>query len=279
MMVCDLHPSLRQCCRNRPPPQLTLEMMKFTRSIALLLAATCAPDVVGQQPSAVTDVSLSKVETAIVDQTNTFRDEQGLEPLAVDEDLEEAATQFAEFMAKEGKYGHNADGRTPAERARAAGYRYCVVRENIAYRTNTATVTEESLIEIFVQGWIDSPSHRENMLATYATQTGVAVATADGETFYAVQMFGRPQSAAIQIMIENTTKNTYTLSIESEGGEDTVDLQPRMFITSRRCYPTTLGLDGETYSLKIEESASVRITDQGFERSEFEPRPGTSFDN
>ncbi|GEM_PF-2589738 len=32
------------------------------------------------------------------------------------------------------------------------------------------------MINVFVQGWIDSPPHRENMLADYVTETGVAVA-------------------------------------------------------------------------------------------------------
>ena len=66
-------------------------------------------------------------------------------------------------MAESGKYGHQADGQTPARRAKEAGYQY-----------------------------------RENILADFVTETGVSVASSHGMTFYAVQLFGRPKSAAIK---------------------------------------------------------------------------------
>lgn len=153
---------------------------------------------------------ITAVQEAIVDQTNEFRRSNQLEAVQRDEHLMQAAKKFAEFMARTGKYGHRANGMTPAQRAEAAGYDYCVVRENIAYRTNTGDVTADSLIEVFVQGWIDSPPHRENMLADYATQTGVAVATTDDVTYYAVQMFGRPKSAAFRLKLTNESGDTKT---------------------------------------------------------------------
>ncbi|MFY8199520.1 MAG: CAP domain-containing protein, partial [Pirellula staleyi] len=107
---------------------------------------------------------IASVERAIVDRTNKFRKSNQLDAVQRDEHLMQAAKNFAEFMARTGKYGHGANGMTPAQRAVAADYDYCVVRENIAYRTNTGEVTADSLIEVFVQGWIDSPPHRENML-------------------------------------------------------------------------------------------------------------------
>ncbi len=92
------------------------------------------------------------VQQAIIDQTNEFRQSNGLASVQPDEHLTQAANDFAEFKARTGKYGHRADGATPAQRAEAAGYDYCVVRENIAYRTNSGEVTADSLIEVFVEG-------------------------------------------------------------------------------------------------------------------------------
>src|SRR6056297_1622544 len=163
---------------------------------------------------------VEQVESAIVEQTNEFRKKKELDALESDAELTKSASQFAQYMAESGRYGHRADGRTPARRAKAAGYQYCVVRENIAYRTNTGEVSAENLIDVFVQGWIDSPSHRENMLADYVTQTGVAVATADDVTYYAVQLFGRPKSESIRIEIANRSGGVQTLVISAADSEE-----------------------------------------------------------
>jgi len=209
---------------------------------------------------------IAEVEAAIVKQTNDFRNEHKLPPLKKNKELTAAANKFAQFMAESGKYGHRADGRTPAQRAKAAGYKYCVVRENIAYRTNTGEVTIDGLIEVFVQGWIESPPHRENMLADYVSETGVGVATADGATYFAVQLFGRPKSAAIKLRVTNESAQTRTLIVRANDSEDEVELPPNIVITMTRCFPTELQVAGSTSELKLTESAELAITDEGLTR-------------
>ncbi len=169
-------------------------------------------------------------------------------------------------MGDSGKYGHHADGRTPAERTKAAGYEYCVIRENIAYRMNTGEVTDESLIEVFVQGWIDSPPHRENMLADYVTETGVGVATSDGVTYYAVQLFGQPKSAAIKLKVTNDSDATRTLVVIANDSQDEVELPPRTVLTMTRCFPMTLRLLDSDSDMKLTESTEVTITNEGLTR-------------
>ena len=52
--------------------------------------------------------------------------------------LEEAARGFAAFMARTGKFDHDADGRKPARaRASRTAIGYCFIAENIAYEYNT----------------------------------------------------------------------------------------------------------------------------------------------
>ena len=139
---------------------------------ALLLTLAAPPD-------------LSSVSSVITERTNEFRLAEGKTKVSVnDGDLAEAAAKFAEYMAETGKYGHGADGRTPAERAEAAGYDYCSVRENIAYFEKSvggsvAEVEAETLIEKFFVGWKESPGHRKNMLAEDVTETAVAIAAFD----------------------------------------------------------------------------------------------------
>ncbi|MGB7327334.1 MAG: CAP domain-containing protein [Rubripirellula sp.] len=237
-------------------------MQRFS-TVVFLLAIT---GFANAQDRTSDDPMIAEVEKAIVTQTNDFRNEHDLQPVSMDSKLTETASRFAKFMAKSGKYGHRADGQTPAQRAKAAGYKYCVVRENIAYRTNTGEVAAKSLIDVFVQGWIDSPPHRENMLADYVTETGVAVATNDGVTFYAVQLFGRPKSAAIKLKVTNESDDTRVIVIAANDSEDEVELPPRSVITMKRCYPTTIELAGSQSAMKLQTSAELTITNEGLTR-------------
>lgn len=203
----------------------------------------------------------AEVEKAIFEKTNRFRAKHQLPALSTDDELTKAATEFAEFMAESGKYGHQADDRTPADRAKAAGYKYCVIRENIAYRTNTGDVTADDLIEVFVPGWIDSPPHRENMLAQHITNTGIGVATTDEITYYAVVMFGRPESAKIKLKITNESGAAQTLVIEAGDATQEVEMPSRGFVSVTQCFPATLWLAGKDAKLTVDESADLIVTE------------------
>ncbi len=214
-----------------------------------------------------TDESMiSKVEASIVEKTNQLRQEAGLPAVEANEELTDTAMKFATFMAETDKYGHQADGQTPAQRARKAGYDYCVVRENIAYRVNTGEVTSDGLTDAFVQGWIDSPEHRENMLADYVVHTGVAVATTDDESYYAVQMFGRPKSAAIQLKLTNESSGMQAIVIESNDSSDEIEMPARSVLTMSRCFPATLRMKDHEETIRLKSSTELIVTDQGITR-------------
>lgn len=202
---------------------------------------------------------------SIVKSTNDFRQQHDEAPLEVDDQLQQAAETFAKYMAAESKYGHGADGRTPAERAEAAGYQYCMVRENIAYRRQPGEADPEDLATNFTQGWIDSPEHRENLVADYVTETGVAIATTDGHTFYAVQLFGRPQSASIRIRLSNETDTAHLLRVENDYGADEFELPPRMRLTMTRCLSTKLSLANAEAKIQVSQSSQLelRIAENG----------------
>jgi uncharacterized protein YkwD len=177
------------------------------------------------------------VARRIVEQTNRFRKEQEAAPLAVNEELAETAQAFAEYMARTDRYGHTADGKRPAERAEAQGYEYCLVLENIAYQFRTRGFASKELADALTRGWKDSPGHRKNMLDPDVTETGVAVAHSDQTgVFYAVQLFGRPESQAIEFQIVNETGDT----VEYRLGERQFSLAPRYRRTHRLCRPQEL---------------------------------------
>lgn len=209
--------------------------------------------------SVTTELNVAQATALIVDKTNAFRRDHSLPALPSNVHLTQAAQQFAEFMAKTGKYGHRADGRTPADRVKAANYAYCAIRENIAYHRDSRAITAEDLAEFFTQGWINSPGHRENILAQYATETGVGVATKDGLTYFAVQLFGRPKSAAYEVTLTNKTKLMQTVNIEDDDGSRSTDLPPLTTLKMERCYPITLNIKDSAISESIADPTVLEI--------------------
>ena len=207
------------------------------------------------------EAELSVAAKLIIEKTNDFRKEHKLTKVEPDTHLQKAAQEFANFMAKTSKYGHEADGKTPAARAQAAGYEYCVVRENIAYRTDSTKMDAAKLAEHFTQGWIDSPHHRENMLGPHITQTGVAIASVDELTFYAVQMFGRPKSLTFEVLVVNPNADKHLIKIVSDNGTDEIEVPAKSRLKLKRCYPTTLFLDDSTVGKLVSEAIELTIRD------------------
>jgi uncharacterized protein YkwD len=196
----------------------------------------CSAALAEEPPPPPQTPDLARVTALIVEQTNLIRADSKLPAVAEDVQLSAAAQKFAEFMAATTKYGHQADGREAADRTAEQGYQHCVVLENIAYRYRARGFTTEELAAGFVDGWKDSPSHREAMLDPDVVQTGVAVAYSQvNGHFYAVQLFGRPKSMQIVVQVHNgsAAKIDYTLS----GGErpGTMSIPPRATATHVRC--------------------------------------------
>lgn len=202
---------------------------------------------------------LSQVANQIVERTNEFRKQEKRGPLTVNANLKDAAEYFAKFMASTDKYGHHADGNTPAERAKAKGYNYCIVLENIAYAYNSAGFTTEALTDQFANGWKESPGHRKNMLDPDVTETGVAVARGEKSGYYyAVQMFGRPKSMAIEFRIVNQTDGPVNYTI---GGEE-YRVAPRYIQTHNICRPGKLAFEAPKglESVPVKDGAKYVVT-------------------
>jgi uncharacterized protein YkwD len=165
--------------------------------MAIALTASAAP------PPAPAD----QIEAQVFEAANGLRAENGLPVLEPNATLAAEARDFAEYLARTGQFSHTADGRNPGDRARAAGYDYCELAENIAYEEDDSGFGPERLTHLFMNGWENSPGHRRNLLSSDVTQTGVGVARAQGrgsvQKHLAVQVFGRPASTRYDFEIEN----------------------------------------------------------------------------
>jgi uncharacterized protein YkwD len=124
-------------------------------------------------------------DAQIIQLTNQERQKAGLKPLAEDAKLADVAKKHAELMARQQKLDHNLGGTSPGDRLTAAGYHWSSYAENIAENYADASAA--------VQGWMDSPGHRANILKPHVTQIGVGVAYSDVGVPYYCQVFAQPQ--------------------------------------------------------------------------------------
>ena len=186
---------------------------------------------------------MSRVEDLIERGTNQFRTEQGAEALRMEPRLERAARALAEFMARTEEYGHTADGSTPTERARRAGYDDCMVSENIAFNYSSADFATEDLARRFVEGWKASPGHRKNMADPDATDLGVAVVRGPrNKHYYGVQVFGRPRARAIQFRVTNSSRRSTSYRVNDRRYE----INPREARVHSVCGPPEVGFPAAT---------------------------------
>jgi uncharacterized protein YkwD len=185
---------------------------------------------------------LPKVESLVVDGTNEFRRHEGQRKLAPNETLDKAARAFAGYLAMTQEFGHEADGSTPAARARLHGYDYCLVSENISYQYSNAGFQTADLARKLVDGWKNSPGHRRNMLEADVVHTAVAVAHSPAkgvQKYYAVQMFGRPRSESVEFQVANLTRDPVNYRV----AERAFVLQPRTSRTHTECGSQELVID------------------------------------
>jgi hypothetical protein len=131
-----------------------------------------------------TDISIPK----LLNLTNEERTKLGLPTLQENPQLALAAEKKAADMFKKDYWSHFApDGGSPWDFIKQSGYQYEYAGENLAknflYSKNV------------VDAWMNSPTHRENIVKKDYTEVGYAVQNGmlgGEETTLVVQMFGTP---------------------------------------------------------------------------------------
>lgn len=135
----------------------------------------------------------SNIEIArIIELTNQERAKNNLPPLQENSALDKAAQAKAANMFAEDYWAHFApSGKTPWDFILGSGYSFSFAGENLAknFQTNEGVVI----------AWMNSPSHRENIVSVKYKDIGIAVV--DGvingqKTTLVVQMFGSTQALA-----------------------------------------------------------------------------------
>jgi len=140
------------------------------------------------------NVDYRLLNAAIFYLTNQQRVENGLEPLSFHPTLEVAAWNHSLHMGQNDFFSHyntgNPDRKTPTERARLAGIANPYMSENIYMAYNYRWKTYMEAAQYFVQGWMDSPGHRSNILSPKGLSMGCGVYYVVAEKrWYATQNF------------------------------------------------------------------------------------------
>ena len=121
---------------------------------------------------------------------NQARQANGLQPLTENIKLNEAAQFKAENMVQNQYFDHTSPtGVTPWFWFSKAGYTYKYAGENLAIGFFDSK-------EVY-DAWLNSPSHKANILNPHYTEVGTAVLNGfgDNNTIVVVQEFGSPQPA------------------------------------------------------------------------------------
>ena len=135
-----------------------------------------------------TDLLSAVIPKVIVSLTNVNRTTDKLSELKINPILEDAAQRKANHMAAGSYFSHNSpNGITPWYWFKEAGYEYLYAGENLAVNFADSEDVDRA--------WMNSPTHRANILSGKFTEIGVA--TSKGiykgrETIFVVQLFGRP---------------------------------------------------------------------------------------
>lgn len=178
--------------------------------IPAILIASCAsflwlqPATLTSVPSKTNDVLAYATNTTIsglLSSTNSRRSANSVANLGLNAKLNSAAQAKANDMVARDYWSHQTpDGQQPWVFIDNAGYQYLAAGENLAYGFSNSDAT--------VTGWMNSPSHKENLLSATYTEVGFGIANSanfvnNGQQTVVVAMYGKPQGAEVPAQVEN----------------------------------------------------------------------------
>lgn len=164
----------------------------------------------------------------LLDKTNSMREDTGLNTLVLNEKLSQAAHEKALHMFENDYWAHvSPEGVEPWDFILGVDYDYIYAGENLAKNFSSSSDV--------VKAWMESPTHRDNILNRNYKEIGFAVVngTLNGyETTLVVQMFGQPRNLSQiatkvdedKILRQVSTQGVTTASPNTEtiGGEESI---------------------------------------------------------
>lgn len=139
------------------------------------------------QPS-VSDWKKKITPESIFYYSNLERSENNIKTLSMSGVLEKAAQKKAEDMAQRRYFSHiGPDDKEPWKWIQEENYAYLMAGENLAVSFNYPSSV--------VEAWMDSPSHKDNLLNSDFGEMGIGIAEGmykNKKSLYVVQFFAKP---------------------------------------------------------------------------------------
>lgn len=129
-------------------------------------------------------IRLNAAENRLVELHNEARTQRGLEPLCVNPTLTQAARAHSQDMIDKDYFAHTSpSGETLGGRLKRfgytpEGYHFWKVGGNIAWHSGPEPKPEK-----MVEGWMNSPPHRHNILDEDFRQIGIGTAAGEYKSF------------------------------------------------------------------------------------------------
>lgn len=146
--------------------------------VSFSILGSASPGILG------TDSTITKEK--VIELTNKEREKLNLPPVKENSELDKAAEAKALNMFEENYWAHFApSGKSPWDFILGSGYTFTYAGENLAKNFYTS--------EEVVKAWMNSPSHRENIVGSKYEDIGIAVVEGNlngQKTTLVVQMFG-----------------------------------------------------------------------------------------
>lgn len=129
----------------------------------------------------------------VLELVNQEREREGLSPVRRNATLEAQAEQYACEMIHYNFFAHDnpVTGSTLRDRNRDFGYPFLRIGENLAAGQRSP--------EEVMNGWMNSPGHRANILNPDFIDLGIGIRSGGSYGYYWVQEFGSPAAVPVRI--------------------------------------------------------------------------------
>lgn len=150
-------------------------------------------------------------KNSLLKETNKERSSNKLKSFEINDQLVKAAQSKAEDMVKQNYWSHQTpEGKEPWVFIDKTGYKYYKVAENLAYGFSSSNST--------VSGWMNSPTHKANILDSSFTDVGFGIANSTnyqghGPETIVVAMYGQPAPSKAVMASQNTEASNSTSKI------------------------------------------------------------------
>lgn len=226
-----------------------LQLPSVSTYIALLLVAQIIISAVARFDPQVLGYASNISVPDLLRDTNAQRVAVGLPALILNDQLSQAARDKANDMFVSNYWAHNSpQGRDPWSFIVAAGYHYIFAGENLARDFGDS--------QGVVNAWMNSPTHRENIVNSHYQEIGFAVVNGKlngNETTLVVQMFGARPGAAPTVAAPQVQKPVSSLQSPA-----TSSAQP----ATPAAVPTSTNLPGQILNIENNPSTSLGTSQQ-----------------